>query len=337
MGVQKIMLLGDVIIAGTGRMAEAYVAALRNVGVAAENIVIVSKTADRAAVLARRLGTRHRKDFDGCHGPAIVAVTPERTPAVCRDIIAGGAKLLLIEKPGALSSVELLRLAADIKSAGASAFMAMNRRFYNSAAKARELIRADGGAVAFNFEFTDLEAHVLALRSAGVWPEINFARWGLINPIHVIDLAFFLCGFPSEIVTKRSGALEWHPAGSEFCGAGATNSGALFSYWATFSGAGRWRIDLTTRRRRLILLPLESLQQQLSDSFEVTPVELFAEPASQKAGLVQVVRGFLLPDGARQLPTIHDMVGTLALAEQIFGYGERNSHPSVCHSTSATV
>jgi predicted dehydrogenase len=309
-------------VVGTGRMAEAYVSALKYAGIAGDEIVIVSATVGRARMLASRLGTHYSESFRDCFASAIVAVTPERTPSVCRALLASGTRLLLIEKPGALSSQELLRLACEVKQAGASASMALNRRFYNSVLKARELISADGGAVAFNFEFTDLEAHILALRAEGVWPEVNFSRWGFINPVHVIDVAFYLCGTPSELTAKRAGALEWHAAGSEFSGAGTTGSGALFSYWGTFSGAGRWRVELSTRHRKLILMPLETLQQQLTDSFVVTPVDLDPEPVGQKPGLVGVVRDFLQPADVCQLPTVEDMVGTLAVTERIFGYPE---------------
>jgi predicted dehydrogenase len=310
----------EVGVVGTGKMAEAYVAALRYIGFASDQIIVVSETADRAAVVASRLGTRHRNDFRGCPTTAIVAVTPERTPAVCRSLLEGGTRSFLIEKPGALSSGELRRLGGEIELAGGSASMALNRRFYGSVAKARELIQADGGVVAFNFEFSDLEKHVLALRAQGNWLPANFSRWGFINPVHVIDLALFLCGSPVEISARVSGELEWHPAGSEFAGVGSTKAGALFSYWATFSGAGRWRIDLSTRHRKLTLMPIESLQQQLTDSFRATAVELEPEDAAQKPGLVRMLNEFLRPSNACLLPTIDEMVGTLAIVEEIFGY-----------------
>lgn len=301
-------------------MAEAYVAALRYIGFAGDQIVIVSETAGRAEAFASRFGTRYRSEFQDCPATAIVAVTPQRTPSVCRDMLAAGARSFLIEKPGALSSGELRRLGREIARAGGAASMALNRRFYASVARARELICADGGVIAFNFEFSDLEGHVLALRAQGHWPSANFLRWGFINPVHVIDLAFFLCGAPREIGAKKSGTLEWHPAGSEFAGAGSTKAGVLFSYWATFSGAGRWRIDLSTRRRKLTLMPIESLQQQLSDSFQVTAIELEPEPAAQKPGLVGMLGEFFHPKDASALPTIDEMAGRLELIETIFGY-----------------
>ena len=243
---------------------------------------------------------------------------------MCRSLVAGGTKALLVEKPGALSSAELFKLAVDIEFAGAKAYMALNRRFFNSVIQARELIAADGGAVALNFEFTDLEAHVLALRAEPAWSNVDFARWGLINPVHVIDLAFYLCGAPADLLPRRAGALSWHPTGSEFCGVGQTSSGSLFSYWAAFSGVGRWRVDVATRHRRLVLSPLETLQQQLPDSFELKPVELDPEPADQKTGLVRIVSEFLRPQGVHHVPTVREMANRLAVVEQIFGYVERD-------------
>ena len=102
------------------------------------------------------------------------------------------------------------QLDQDITVSGAVAYLALNRRFYPSVFEARRLLESDGGVVNCHVEFTDLEAHVMALKAEGFWAAVNLERWGLINPVHPIDLAFFLAGVPVELSHHRSGSLRWH-------------------------------------------------------------------------------------------------------------------------------
>ena len=47
-----------------------------------------------------------------------------------------------------------------------------------------------------------------------------------------------------------------------FSGAGISISGALFSYQANWQSAGRWSVEILTKKNRLILCPLEELKVQ---------------------------------------------------------------------------
>jgi predicted dehydrogenase len=145
------------------------------------------------------------------------------------------------------------------------------------------------------------------------------ARWGIANSSHVIDLFLHLAGSPARIATERSGALDWHPSGAVFSGAGETETGALFSYAATWSGAGRWGLEVTTAHRKLVLRPLESLAEQETGSFTLRDVALEPEPAETKPGLVAEVRAFLAGDDPR-LCTIHEALRTLQVTAEICGY-----------------
>jgi hypothetical protein len=128
--------------------------------------------------------------------------------------------------------------------------------------------------------------------AAGHGEEV-LARWGLVNSSHVVDLGFHLAGRPREWAQRRRGRLPWHPSGAVFAGAGETEHGALFAYVGTWSGAGRWGVEISTAARKLVLRPLEELRVQEKGSFDVEPVELDAEPAGLKPGLRGQLGAFL--------------------------------------------
>lgn len=313
----------SIVVVGTGRMAREYVRALLHAGCAPEQILVRSSIEARALAFAKECGVVCWRD-GSIASLAIVAVAPDRTPEAVRRQVSDGARYLLVEKPGALSSAGLRKLDHDIRSSGAIAYLALNRRFYPSVFEARRLLDSDGGVVNCHVEFTDLEAHIVALKSEGFWAAENFERWGLINSVHPIDLAFFLAGVPVQLSHYRTGSLSWHSAGSEFAGSGRTVSGALFSYTASFGGAGRWRVELTSRRRRLLFCPLEELRQQGKDGFGLDLIPVAAEPANIKPGLAGLINAFrtVCSTGNEHphLVRLDDGARILMQVESIFGY-----------------
>jgi len=310
-------------IYGTGAIVPVYLDGLLGAGVAADGIVVVGRREEAARSIATRYGTRAAEiGRETEHHPtsAIVAVTPDALPALTQRALDAGARKILVEKPGALSSGDLSKLHDTVTAAGATAHVVFQRRFLPSVARCRDLINEDGGAVACFFEMTEVEQHVLALGEAQNWPQANFARWGLVNPIHVLDLAVWLVGQPVKLAACREGALSWHPAGATFCGTGRSDTGASLVYLATWGTAGRWRIEVTTRKRRLFLCPLETLDQQLSGSFAVTKVDVSREPAGMKPGFAGLLNDFLASEGPSHLPDLKAAAQLLGTAEQIFGY-----------------
>jgi predicted dehydrogenase len=310
-------------IYGTGAIVPVYLDGLLRAGIAADGIVIVGRREERARVIAARYGTRAAEiGHESDHRPttAIVAVTPDALPALTRRALDAGARKILVEKPGALSSAELSKLHAAVTAAGATAHVVFQRRFLPSAARCRDLIDDDGGAVACFFEMTEVEQHVLSLAETQNWAQENFTRWGLVNPIHVLDLALWLVGRPVQTAPHREGALSWHPSGATFSGTGRSDAGATLLYLATWGTAGRWRIEVTTRKRRLFLCPLENLEQQLSGSFAVTKVDVVAEPAGMKPGFAGLLNDFLSSHGPSRLPDLGATAQLLDTAEHIFGY-----------------
>jgi predicted dehydrogenase len=308
---------------GTGDMAASYLDALLHLGNHADAIVVVGRDLEKANILATRYGARAAalgNEAEHAATIAIVAVTPDALSGVARQALQAGARKLLIEKPGALSSSELARLGDALATAQATGYVAYNRRFYPSAERCRALIREDGGAVACFLEMTEIEQRVLLLREKPNWSDENFARWGIVNSTHVLDLATWLVGCPTQLSTHRDGRLAWHPSGATFFGTGKSDAGAALVYLATWGAAGRWRIEVTTPKRRLIMCPLEALDQQIKDSFSITRVDIRAEPSGTKPGLDGLLRAFLSGNRINDLPSLMETVQLLATAEKIFGY-----------------
>lgn len=296
-------------------MAAEHVRALLAHGVAPGDIVVAARRTDRAEHLAAAHGVSACALDEVRSATAIVAVAEAALVPVARALLSRGATRVLMEKPGALSSAELRELMPHD-----GIFVAYNRRFYPSVVRARELVAQDGGPIAATFDFTEIERLVLADAERRHLPRAVLQRWGIANSLHVIDLAFFLAGDPVELAAKRSGSLEWHAAGARFSGSGTTEVGALFTYIATWDGAGRWSVEVTTRARRLVLRPLEELRQQLHGSFDVRPVAVETPPEGVKPGLAGQLTAFL-DDDARFLCGIGEAVTRLELAERMLGYG----------------
>lgn len=313
------------LVVGAGAMASAYADALRILGRLGETRVH-GRGRRRAEALGAVTGVPATWGGTAMLAElapptaAIVAVDHVELPAVTVALARAGCRLLLVEKPGALSAAELEQVEREVESAGASVYVAYNRRFYPSVDAARRVIAEDGGVLACSFEFTEIEQRTLAAE-----PDVHaLERWGVVNSLHVIDLAVHLAGEPEELSPYRAGSLPWHPAGAVYAGAGRTVTRALLTYVATWSGAGSWGLELTTPRRRLELRPLEQLKTRGTGAFVSEPVTLEPEPEGTKPGLVAQTRAFLdATSGAAPDPRLcplSEAVSRLRLAERILGY-----------------
>jgi predicted dehydrogenase len=247
---------------------------------------------------------------------AIVAVTVEELKNTTIKLIEFGVKKILVEKPAGLNKLEIEQLNQSAIINDAEIFVAYNRRFYASVIKAKEIIENDGGVKSFNFEFTEWAHEIVNL----IKPKQVKQHWFLGNSSHVVDLAFYLGGTPTEIRSFTSGDLSWHSASSIFCGAGISEKNALFSYQANWEAPGRWGIEILTNSSRLILRPLESLQIQYKGRLQIINVDL-ADTADLKfkPGLYKQTKNFLL-NIREDLCTIKDQFDIIDVFNQIANY-----------------
>ena len=232
---------------------------------------------------------------------AIVVVSVEELAEATILLIRNGVKRILVEKPAGTTLEEIAQVASEAKKQRVEVYVAYNRRFYASTLKAQSIIAEDGGATSFTFEFTEWSHQIVDLEKD---PRVK-RNWFLANSTHVADLAFYLGGVPKKICCYQSGGLRWHPSASVFAGAGVTKGGVLFSYHANWEAPGRWKVEILTRKHRLIFCPLEKLQVQEIGSIAIEDMKLENElDLKFKPGLFLQVEAFLTGKNSDRLATI---------------------------------
>jgi predicted dehydrogenase len=220
---------------------------------------------------------------------AVVAVSEAQLGQIVLQLIKRGVKSILVEKPGAGTPAELHEIAVAAVKAGCDVRVAYNRRFHASTLAAQRIIEEDGGVNTFHFEFTEWSHRIEPItKEPGVKEE-----WFFHNSSHVVDLAFYLGGWPKEMKSWSAGSLPWHP-NARYTGAGISDKGALFSYLADWQGPGRWGVEIITSYHRLILKPLEKLQIQKIGSVVIEEVSIDdVIDSSFKPGFYRQVAAFL--------------------------------------------
>lgn len=291
----------NVLLVGSGPMAIEYAKVLRSLSI---DMTVVGRGPASASAFKEATGnTVAEGGLEAWLGRnaslpshAIITVGEASLGRSTLMLLDRGVKQILVEKPGGATAAEIGLAHRKAAERSAQVFVAYNRRFYASVAKAEEFIRDDGGVTSFNFEFTEW-SHVIKdlVKEPGVKE-----NWFLHNSTHVIDLAFFLGGKPRELSCFSGGSLPWHPSGSVYAGAGMSEQGAFFSYQANWEAPGRWGVEILTRKHRLFFRPLEKLQVQKigSVAIEFVPID-DALDTGYKAGLYRQTQAFLNGDRKR--------------------------------------
>jgi predicted dehydrogenase len=268
--------------------------------------------------LDRNLKTLNPHDYDF----VINAVGQEELFNTTLSLIKIGFGTLLIEKPGGINTDEIRSLAKKSKSYGTIIFVAYNRRFYASVIEAGKIIKKDEGVKSFHFEFTEL-SHVM---NKSIKPPIVKKNWFLCNSSHVVDMAFYLAERPKQINSYIAGGISWHPLSSIFVGSGRTENGALFSYQANWEAPGHWRLEIMTKKHRIIFDPLEKLKIQKFGSYSLENVNLNDKMDNiYKPGIyLQVLK--ILKGDTNDLCSIDEQVSNLKFYEMImFGSNDRSA------------
>lgn len=242
---------------------------------------------------------------------AVVAVSEAQLGKVTKDLIKAGFARVLVEKPGAAGYDELEEVAKLAAEYGTDVRVAYNRRFYDSVIMGQKIIADDGGVRSMHFDFTEWSHRIEPLQKEKGVKE----RWFFHNSSHVVDLAFYLAGWPVEISAIAVEPISWHPY-SRFVGSGRTASDAVFSYNADWKGPGRWQVELTTSKNRLIYRPLEELHVQPLGGVAIHKIELEPSgPDKSKPGFYNQVIAFL--EAKDSLPKINEQLKHLAIYRQI--------------------
>lgn len=316
-----------ILLVGVGAMADSYATVLRALE---QPFIAAGRSQQRAESFAAKwdvyaghgdLTTQWAELSQKPH-TAIVAVSANMLAQTSMFLLEQGVKRLLIEKPAGLSLSEINQLQAIAGASGAEAYVAYNRRFYGSTEAARKIIADDGGVLSVKFDFTEASKRLEAMNK----PADELAGWFYANSTHVIDLAFFLGGHPTELSASSLGELPWHPAGAIFTGMGKMDGGAVFSYHANWISAGRWGVEVMTANRRLILQPMEQLSYQDHTGFSSHQVELPDDKDTAfKPGIYHQTRAFLSAEPDSRLLSLDRHADLFSIYETIRNGGRYSS------------
>lgn len=311
----------NVLLVGAGYMGKEYGKVLNALNVPYS---VVCRSENSASKFNKELGVmpimggveNALKNMDEKPDAAIVAVNVEFLSSTVIQLLDFGIKEVLVEKPAGLNRCEIEQVYETSKSMDANVYLGYNRRFYSSTEKALEIISQDGGVSSFNFEFTEWG---FKIEKTSHVPKVK-EEWLLANSTHVIDLAFFLGGWPKEMSSFKSGSLDWHSRASKYSGAGITDDGVLFSYQANWDAPGRWAVEVLTNEHRLYFKPMEELAIQKKGSIEVNNVEIDNQfDIDFKPGLYKQVEAFLSDENDERLLTIEGQIRHLDFYEKIDG------------------
>ena len=313
-----------IIIVGAGPMAIEYAKVLQAQN---KNFVTIGNTKKSAVNFEENIKTnvvlggvenwiKNNSATDFSLYKVIVTVNENLLGTIAKVLINAGFKNILLEKPGGLDLVDIKSVNSLAIEKKANIYIGYNRRFFASTLKVNELIKSDGGVSSFNFEFTEW-GHVIKdlIKNKGVLNE-----WFIQNSSHVIDLAFYIGGYPKDLKSFVSGGEEWHPKGTIFSGAGISDKNALFSYNANWESAGRWWVEFLTNKNRYIMKPMEQLFVQKRGSISLEKIELEDElDQNFKPGLYKQVEAFLkfpeklmrIEEQVKKLPYYEQMISSI--------------------------
>ena len=311
--------LKQVLVVGTGEIAGEYCKVLHAMNIMPD---VVGRKEDKAQAFGKDnnvaafgggiddylANTAKRYDY------AIVATDVLNLCANTCSLLEHGIKNVFTEKPAGMNKAEVKKISQTAQKYDAHVYVAYNRRFYASTAKALEIIREDGGVKSFNFEFTEWSHVIEPLPTPADVKE----EWFLANSTHVVDLAFFLGGEPENLTSLITGQLDWHKNGCVYAGAGVTRDNALFSYQANWAAPGRWAVEILTDKHRLYFKPMEKLSIQELGSVAVNPVEIDDKlDLAYKPGFYKEVESFIneIDDGKKK--TIQDQLRYMDYFEKI--------------------
>lgn len=265
----------DVLIIGAGQIAKQYVKAvtclnirITVVGRSVEPLERLKSEFPHISIASGGIEKWLRKEKDRC--PVIVATQIENLFSITETLIDAGFKSILVEKPLTYNREMAQNLAEKAAINRANVYIAFNRRSYSSVEEAKRLIELDGGVSSFHFDFTEATFRIKPEN----YSKETMSKWGIANSSHVIDTAFYLCGFPAEIYSTVYGeAINWHENGSIFTGIGRTQKDVPFTYHSNWGCPGKWNIEIFTEKRKLFFSPMERLKQQKFGQFSIEEVD----------------------------------------------------------------
>ena len=317
---------GAATVVGYGRMGQEYVKALRALGV--RRIRVCSRSSGSWGALQHAAGVEAVaggvEHFDARPEAAelgIIAIPTALLSTAAERLARLGFRRLLVEKPIALWSKDIDRLADTLERQGVEAYCAYNRVAYPSFHEVRMRTFQDGGVTSCTYTFTEMIKPEWVQR----FPPEELARWGIANSLHVMSMAHRLIGWPTTWSGHRAGALPWHRSGAVFVGSGISERGIPFTYHADWGSTGRWSVEAHSPVSSYRLCPLEHVFRRptATSPWEELPVTVFAPDV--KAGILEQVAAMLNTELRAWIPlvSLREAARLTRYAEELFGYPQQ--------------
>jgi predicted dehydrogenase len=309
----------NILLVGAGNMGEEYAKVLDKLDFSYD---VVTRSKSRSDYFSKKFkrtcyndGLNNKELNFQNYTHAIVAVPVQELKTICNELILKNIKNILAEKPAGLNSAEISELQGLADKNKAKIFVAYNRRFYASVIASQKIIEEDGGVLSCTFEFTEW-SHIIEKLDTHAIVKKN---WFLANSSHVVDLVFHIIGYPNQLNSFTSGKTSWYEP-AIFAGSGVTDKNVLFSYGSNWNSAGRWRIELLTKNRKIVLCPLELLQEQQVGTIQLQEVENvdYQLDTEFKPGLFLQTKSFLNGD-ENKLKLLSEQVKSLEFFNKIEG------------------
>ena len=289
------LIMNKITIVGAGKMAIEYAKVFESlqidysvIGNSERSARIFEKNTTKEVV---RGGLKKAlKNTNELPNYLIIAVQVEKLYELVNVALDFKIPYILVEKPGALEINHLESYKIRAQKNKCSIYIAYNRRFYDSVLLLQDYIVKDDGLTNLVFDFTEFTQKIDQLTKS----QIVLDNWIISNSSHVIDLAFYIAGSPVKLQCNTSSNQEWNNMPAIFSGSGITDNDVLFSYSSNWKSVGNWKIEVTTKKSKYLLNPLENLKRKtLKDRDYIT---LFSDEGALKPGLSNMVKSFLKND-----------------------------------------
>jgi len=311
----------SVIIVGSGWMADQYALALSKLKV--QTVDIISNTEESSKKFFEKYKFNFKSGGYEKNLPllekvdlVIIATPIQKLTGAVNLAIDCGQTNILLEKPGALYHRELSLLLKKLTNQRVR--IAFNRILYSNFYKLKHLVEQDGGITSCIIDFTEW---IHRINFEKLTAEIC-NRWGICNSLHVISMAMEIIGMPKQLSSCCFGKLDWHPTGSIFVGSGITEKNIPFTYHADWGSAGRWGIEIITKKNAYRLIPLESLSVCTKGDNTWNQIHFESVFPDVKPGVAEEIAVMLADQKEDQIPLISlsRAIEYHKLAEKIFGY-----------------
>tara|TARA_B100001540_G_C15762738_1_gene622460 strand:+ start:264 stop:1238 length:975 start_codon:yes stop_codon:yes gene_type:complete len=247
----------NVVIIGAGYMAEEYIRVIKSF----KNLKtygIYSRTNSKAKNLSKKY--KIKKIFNSIKelrkdkkiDILIISVSAENNNKICKSFL-DTKFLILLEKPIGLNIKEATKLINLVKKYKSRAFVALNRRFYDSTLDLKNRIKKNkGNRIIEVFDSQNKDKFKKLKKNKKVINSLMYA-----NSVHLIDYMDVFCrGKLKQIITIKSHKNNPSIVTSKL----KFSSGDIAFYHATWNRQSRWKVKVLINKAEYVLQPLETLK-----------------------------------------------------------------------------